>query len=57
MPASLVASQYAALEPLEPDEEGLTVRFDDPVDHIVNQAADFARRAAAMHPSFQGARP
>jgi gluconokinase len=57
MPASLVASQYAALEPLEPDEEGLTVRFDDPVAHIVNQAADFARRAAAMHPSFQGARP
>jgi gluconokinase len=36
MPASLVASQFAALEPLGDDENGLTLDFDQPVDGIVD---------------------
>lgn len=56
MPPSLVESQYAILEPLGPDEDGTTVRFDRPIDTIVSQATDFARRAGAL-PTFQGARP
>lgn len=54
MPPSLVESQYAILEPLGPDEDGTTVRFDHPIDTIVSHATDFARRAAAQ-PTFQGA--
>lgn len=37
MPASLVESQYAALEPLEPDELGLAVDFTLGPEHIVKQ--------------------
>lgn len=36
MPASLVESQYATLEPLAPDERGLVVDFTRPVDEILD---------------------
>ena len=35
MPSSLLDSQFATLEPLEPDERGLVVDVDQPVDDIV----------------------
>lgn len=41
MPASLVASQYAALEPLEPDEAGLRADFTRPVEDLVDQFARY----------------
>lgn len=40
MPASLVDSQYEALEPLEPDERGLCADFTRPVAELV---AEFVR--------------
>jgi gluconokinase len=36
MPVALVASQFAALEPLEPDERGLVLDLDQPVDALVD---------------------
>ncbi|MGW5051657.1 gluconokinase [Actinokineospora sp. NPDC004072] len=44
MPPSLLDSQFAALEPLGPDEPGLTVEVTEPADRIVAQVA--ARLAA-----------
>jgi gluconokinase len=35
MPASLVATQFATLEPLEPNESGIEIDLDQPVDRIV----------------------
>jgi gluconokinase len=35
MPASLLASQFATLEPLEPDERGTTIDVDQDIDSIV----------------------
>ena len=35
MPASLVATQFATLEPLDPDESGIEIDLDQPVDRIV----------------------
>jgi gluconokinase len=35
MPASLVATQFAALEPLDPDERGIEIDLDQPVDSII----------------------
>lgn len=35
MPAGLVATQFAALEPLDPDEHGIEIDLDQPVDSIV----------------------
>ena len=35
MPPELLASQFEALEPLEPDEHGVVVSVDQPVKHIV----------------------
>lgn len=45
MPASLLDSQFAALEPPEPDENPVTVTVtvDQPVDRIVGQIAAFLR--------------
>ena len=40
MPASLLASQFATLEPLAPDELGLVVDVDQPVDAIVQSYVD-----------------
>jgi len=38
MPASLLASQFATLEPLEPDERGVVIDVDQSVDEIVEGA-------------------
>jgi gluconokinase len=35
MPASLLASQFNTLEPLEPDERGITIDVDQSIDSIV----------------------
>ncbi|GAB3659971.1 gluconokinase [Nocardioides korecus] len=40
MPPSLLASQFATLEPLDPDELGLVVDVDQPVDAIVQTYVD-----------------
>lgn len=37
MPASLLASQFATLEPLAPDERGLVIDIDQDIDSIVQQ--------------------
>jgi gluconokinase len=37
MPASLLASQFATLEPLEPDERGVVLDVDQGIDAIVDQ--------------------
>jgi gluconokinase len=37
MPESLVQSQFDALEPLQPDEQGVVIPFDLPVDVIVQR--------------------
>src|SRR6476619_7078022 len=39
MPASLVASQFATLEPLESDERGVVIDVDQNIDSIVNDYA------------------
>ena len=36
MPAALVDSQFATLEPLEPDERGVTLDVDQPIDALVD---------------------
>ena len=40
MPASLLDSQFATLEPLEPDEPGLVLSVDESVDAIVENYLD-----------------
>jgi len=40
MPASLLTSQFATLEPLAPDEHGLVIDVDQSVDAIVQQYVD-----------------
>lgn len=37
MPASLLASQFATLEPLAPDEHGLVVDVAQTIDQIVDE--------------------
>ncbi len=39
MPASLLDSQFAALEPPGPDENPITVAIDLPIERIVGQIA------------------
>lgn len=47
MPVSLLDSQFAALEPPEPDEDALIVDIDQPLEAIVAAiAVDLERRAA-----------
>ena len=36
MPASLLESQFDTLEPLEPDERGITIDVDQDIDSIVD---------------------
>jgi gluconokinase len=36
MPPSLLASQFATLEPLEPDEGGLSINVDQNIDAIID---------------------
>ena len=45
MPASLLDSQLAALEPLEPDEPGLTCAADGPPDAVVERVLPALHRA------------
>jgi gluconokinase len=40
MPASLVESQFATLEALQPDEAGFALDLDQPVDNLVVQAVE-----------------
>jgi gluconokinase len=44
MPASLLDSQFATLEPLEPDEHGLVIDVDQSVDAIVQSYIDHTTR-------------
>ncbi len=46
MPASLLESQLLALEPLEPDEPGLTVDAAQPVEAIVERCLGFSAAPA-----------
>lgn len=41
MPATLLASQFAALEPLAPDEVGATIAADEPLDDLLDEAVAF----------------
>jgi gluconokinase len=43
MPASLLSSQFATLEPLAPDEDGVVIDVDQSVDQIVQAYVDQAR--------------
>jgi gluconokinase len=43
MPASLLSSQFATLEPLAPDEDGLVIDVDQSVDAIVEEYLRWAR--------------
>ena len=45
MPASLLDSQFAALEPIEPDEIGFSIDIDQPLERIVEQGAERLRQA------------
>ena len=45
MPASLVSSQFEALEPPEADEQAITINADQPPDTIVQGFIDEVRRA------------
>lgn len=47
MPSSLLTSQLATLEPLAPDEHGVTIDLDQGVDAIVEQGLRWARAADA----------
>jgi gluconokinase len=40
MPPALLQSQFDALEPLEPDEEGVVVEVTDPPERIVDKVVD-----------------
>lgn len=44
MPASLLTSQFATLEPLEPDEDGIVLDVDQSVDQIVQGYVDLMHR-------------
>jgi gluconokinase len=43
MPASLLASQFATLEPLEPDERGTAIDVDQDIDSIVDNYVSASR--------------
>ncbi len=45
MPASLLASQFDVLEPLEPDENGVAVDVDQNIDSIIESYLESASRA------------
>ena len=46
MPPSLLASQFAALEPPQPDENPIAIAVDQPVDRIVEQIVAALARSA-----------
>jgi gluconokinase len=43
MPASLLDSQFATLEPPGPDENPITVTIDQPIDRVVRHIAALLR--------------
>lgn len=47
MPSSLLTSQFHTLEPLEPDEAGVTIDVDQSVDAIVQEYVDAVTHGAA----------
>jgi gluconokinase len=49
MPASLLASQFATLEPLDPDERGEVIDVDQSIDAIVQQYVDRLRARTDEH--------
>jgi gluconokinase len=49
MPASLLASQFDTLEPLEPDECGLTIDVDQSIDSIVDTYISSAASTEQEH--------
>ena len=49
MPASLLESQFATLEPLEPDERGVVIDVDQGVDAIVEQFAVATGSTTSRH--------
>jgi gluconokinase len=51
MPASLLRSQFATLEPLAPDEDGLVIDVAQPVDVIVQEYVD--REVAPRRPTTE----
>ena len=44
MPASLLDSQLATLEPLQPDEPGFAVPADGPLDEVADRVVDELRK-------------
>jgi gluconokinase len=46
MPASLIDSQFADLQPLEPDEAGITLDGTEDVSKLVAAAREFLEREA-----------
>ncbi|MEM9431730.1 MAG: gluconokinase [Pseudomonadota bacterium] len=46
MPPSLLDSQFAALEPLGPDEDGARIDIDQPFDGVVDAAVAYVRERA-----------
>ena len=50
MPASLLASQFATLEPLGADEHGVVIDVDQGVDELVQQYVDRHAAAVGHHP-------
>jgi gluconokinase len=44
MPASLLDSQFAILEPLGPEEHGVAIDVDQSVDAIVDEAAAYVAK-------------
>jgi gluconokinase len=49
MPAALVESQFATLEPLQPDERGVVIDLDQPIDALVQQSVDSLTTKAGAH--------
>jgi len=49
MPASLLASQFATLEPLEPDEHGEVIDVDQSIDAIVQQYVERLDARSPVH--------
>jgi len=54
MPASLLSSQFATLEPLQPDEAGVVIDVDQSVDAIVQRFVDLHPGAEAASGSSTG---
>ncbi len=57
MPASLLDSQLAALEPLQPDEPGKAVPGDDLPEEVVDHLLDALRRQGRIRPDDVEERP